>query len=136
MTLSFLLYFSSFKCSCGGEYLPPAWPTTTNTQTRSQRATHFSSMAKAMFPTGVFSVGGEMMEDEGSSLSELPGSLPVPQLVMLANAAMTVGGAESAAEEEGGSCDGLVEVEEEEKEMVELKTVGCSYSDSEGESVR
>ncbi|CAL8262459.1 unnamed protein product [Lota lota] len=85
---------------------------------------------RAMFPAGVFSVGGEMMEDEGPSLSELPGNnLPVPQLVMLANAATVVGGAESAVED-GASCDGLAE----EKEMVELKTVGCSYSDSEGES--
>ncbi|KAG7277951.1 hypothetical protein CRUP_022121 [Coryphaenoides rupestris] len=64
---------------------------------------------RAMFPAGVFLVGGAMMEDEGSSLSELPGSLPVPQLVMLANAATAVGGVESAAEEEGGSCDGLAE---------------------------
>ena len=89
---------------------------------------------RAMFPAGVFSVGGEMMEDEGPGLSELPGNnLPVPQLVMLANAATAVGGAESAAEEGAGDDDdGLVE----EKEMVELKTVGCSYSDSEGESVR
>ena len=87
---------------------------------------------RAMFPAGVFSVGGEMMEDEGPGLSELPGNtLPVPQLVMLANAATVVGGGDSAGED-GGSCDGLAE----EKDMVELKTVGCSYSDSEGESVR
>ena len=85
-----------------------------------------------MFPAGVFSVGGEMVEDEGPSLSDLPGNnLPVPQLVMLANAATAVGGMESAAED-GASCDGLTE----EKDMVELKTVGCTYSDSEGESVR
>ncbi|XP_030223592.1 RE1-silencing transcription factor isoform X1 [Gadus morhua] len=87
---------------------------------------------RAMFPAGVFSVGGEMVEDEGPSLSDLPGNnLPVPQLVMLANAATAVGGMESAAED-GASCDGLTE----EKDMVELKTVGCTYSDSEGESVR
>ncbi|CAL8300632.1 unnamed protein product [Arctogadus glacialis] len=87
---------------------------------------------RAMFPAGVFSVGGEMVEDEGPSLSDLPGiNLPVPQLVMLANAATAVGGMDSAAED-GASCDGLTE----EKDMVELKTVGCTYSDSEGESVR
>ncbi|XP_063732242.1 RE1-silencing transcription factor isoform X2 [Eleginops maclovinus] len=45
--------------------------------------------------------------------------LPPPQLVMLANVA--------AVTAEGGA--------EEEKEMMELKTVGCSYSDSEEESL-
>ncbi|CAL8358007.1 unnamed protein product [Merluccius merluccius] len=96
---------------------------------------------RALFPAGVFSVGGEMMEDEGPGLSELPGNnLPVPQLVMLANAATAVGGAESAtAAEEGAGGGGGDDDDDgpvEEKEMVELKTVGCSYSDSEGESVR
>uniref|UniRef100_A0A3Q0T0H5 RE1-silencing transcription factor n=1 Tax=Amphilophus citrinellus TaxID=61819 RepID=A0A3Q0T0H5_AMPCI len=48
-------------------------------------------------------------------------TLPAPQLVMLANVAAVT------AAEGGGGCDG-------EKEMMELKTVGGSYSDSEDES--
>ncbi|KAJ3588468.1 hypothetical protein NHX12_012060 [Muraenolepis orangiensis] len=98
---------------------------------------------RTMFPAGVFSVGGQMMEDEGPVLSELPGNhLPVPQLVMLANAATAVGGgvessAEVEEEEEEEEGDGVGwDGPTKEKEMVELKTVGCSYSDSEGENVR
>lgn len=79
-------------------------------------ATVFSA---GMFPVGV-SLG-----DEGQCLSDLPrDTLPAPQLVMLANVA-----AVTAAE--GGDGGSVAD----EKEMMELKTVGCSYSDSEDESV-
>ncbi|KAK2848706.1 hypothetical protein Q5P01_008540 [Channa striata] len=67
-----------------------------------------------MFPVGV-----SLMEDGQSH------TLPPPQLVMLANVA-------SVTSAEGGGCDGSVA---DEKEMMELKTVGCSYSDSEDESI-
>lgn len=52
-------------------------------------------------------------------------TLPAPQLVMLANVA-------AVTSAEGAGCDGSVA---DEKEMMELKTVGCSYSDSEDESI-
>lgn len=52
-------------------------------------------------------------------------TLPAPQLVMLANVA-------AVTSAEGGGCDSSVA---DEKEMMELKTVGCSYSDSEDESI-
>lgn len=75
-----------------------------------------------MFSVEMFPV---VMED-GQSVSEAPrDTLPAPQLVMLANVA-----AVTAAE--GGGCDGSAA---DEKEMMELKTVGCSYSDSEDESI-
>ncbi|MEQ2256635.1 hypothetical protein ILYODFUR_026093, partial [Ilyodon furcidens] len=78
---------------------------------------------QAMFSAGMFPVGVSLADD-GQSLSDLPrNTLPAPQLVMLANVA-----AVTAAE--GG--DGSVA---DEKEMMELKTVGCSYSDSEEEGV-
>lgn len=68
------------------------------------------------FPVGV------SLED-GPGLSDMPGnSIPAPQLVMLANIAAA----------EGGGADGSTA---DEKEMMELKTVGGSYSDSEDESV-
>nr|XP_046262750.1 RE1-silencing transcription factor isoform X2 [Scatophagus argus] len=73
-----------------------------------------------MFPVGV------PLTEESQSLSDMPGnSLPAPQLVMLANVA-----AVTAAE--GGGGDGSAA---DEKEMMELKTVGCSYSDSDDESI-
>lgn len=69
------------------------------------------------FPVGV------SLED-GPGLSDMPGNaVPAPQLVMLANI---------AAAEGGGGADGSTA---DEKEMMELKTVGGSYSDSEDESV-
>ncbi|XP_076842786.1 RE1-silencing transcription factor [Brachyhypopomus gauderio] len=80
----------------------------------------------------VFALGSGMfvpsrgipMPDEGHELPELPRTdLPAPQLVMLANVALT---------SEGAPGDCVVE----EKQMVELKNVGCSsYSDSEDENV-
>lgn len=81
--------------------------------------------AETVFSVEMFPVGVSMMED-GQSLSDMPrNTLPAPQLVMLANVA-----AVSAAE--GGATDGGAA---DEKEMMELKTVGCSYSDSEDESI-
>ncbi|XP_041653476.1 RE1-silencing transcription factor [Cheilinus undulatus] len=75
----------------------------------------------SMFPVGV-----PLMED-AQSLSDMPGTtLPAPQLVMLANmAAVTAAEAGSYGDGSGG----------DEKEMMELKTVGCSYSDSEDENI-
>lgn len=64
-----------------------------------------------MFPVGV-------------SLMEEPQILPAPQLVMLANVA-------AVTAPEVGGCDSVAD----EKEMMELKTVGCSYSDSEDEGI-
>lgn len=82
--------------------------------------------AQTVFSVGMFPVGVSLMEDS-PSLSDMPGNtLPAPQLVMLANVA-----AVTAAEGSGGG-DGSAT---DEKEMVELKTVGCSYSDSEEESI-
>lgn len=75
--------------------------------------------AQMVFP--VFPVGVTLMED-GQSLSDLPRNPPAPQLVMLANVAAA----------EGAGCDGSLA---DEKEMMELKTVGCSYSDSEDENI-
>uniref|UniRef100_A0A3Q3K5P3 C2H2-type domain-containing protein n=1 Tax=Monopterus albus TaxID=43700 RepID=A0A3Q3K5P3_MONAL len=81
--------------------------------------------AQTAFSAEMFPVGVSVMED-AHSLSDIPrNTLPAPQLVMLANVA-----AVTAAE--GGGCDGSVA---DEKEMMELKTVGCSYSDSEDESI-
>lgn len=85
--------------------------------------------SQTMFSVEMFPVGVSLMED-GQSLNDMPrNTLPVPQLVMLANVA-----AVTAAEGGGGGsgCDGSVA---DEKEMMELKTVGCSYSDSEDESI-
>ncbi|XP_069575610.1 RE1-silencing transcription factor [Brachyistius frenatus] len=79
--------------------------------------------AQTVFSVEMFPVGVSLVED-GQSLSDVSReTLPAPQLVMLANVA-----AVTAAE--GG--DGSVA---DEKEMMELKTVGCSYSDSEDESI-
>ena len=80
---------------------------------------------QTVFSVGIFPVGVSLTED-GPSLSDAPGNtLPAPQLVMLANVA-----AVTAAE--GGGGDGSAA---DEKEMMELKTVGCNYSDSEDESI-
>ncbi|KAM9850064.1 RE1-silencing transcription factor [Aulostomus maculatus] len=81
-------------------------------------------MATQTFSVEMFPVGVSLMEDS-QNLSDMPRNMPAPQLVMLANVA-----AVTAAE--GGGCDGSVA---DEKEMMELKTVGCSYSDSEDESI-
>ncbi|CAN9515226.1 unnamed protein product [Ophioblennius macclurei] len=74
---------------------------------------------QAVYAVEMFPVGVPVMED-------LPRNTPpAPQLVMLANVA-----AVTAAE---GSGDGGSAADE--KEMMELKTVGCSYSDSEDEGI-
>ncbi|XP_026187111.1 RE1-silencing transcription factor [Mastacembelus armatus] len=79
-------------------------------------------MATHVFSAEMFPVGVPLIEDAHS----LPrNTLPAPQLVMLANVA-------AVTAPEGGACDGSVA---DEKEMMELKTVGCSYSDSEDESI-
>lgn len=81
--------------------------------------------AQTAFPVGSFPAEISLSE-EGPGLGGLPrDTMPAPQLVMLANVA-----AVTAAEASGG--DGSVA---DEKEMMELKTVGGSYSDSEDESV-
>ncbi|XP_022617044.1 RE1-silencing transcription factor isoform X1 [Seriola dumerili] len=81
--------------------------------------------AQTVFSVEMFPVGVSLMED-AQSLSDMPrNTLPAPQLVMLANVA-----AVTAAESGGG--DGSAA---DEKEMMELKTVGSSYSDSEDESI-
>ncbi|XP_066497844.1 RE1-silencing transcription factor isoform X2 [Hoplias malabaricus] len=83
--------------------------------------------AQTVFPvvSGIFvpSCGIPLPED-GHDLTELPRTdLPAPQLVMLANVALT-------SESPPGDYNA------EEKQMVELKNVGCSnYSDSEDENV-
>ncbi|KAF3694291.1 RE1-silencing transcription factor Neural-restrictive silencer factor [Channa argus] len=71
------------------------------------------------FSAEMFPVGVSLMEDGQSH------TLPPPQLVMLANVA-------AVTSAEGGGCDDSMA---DEKEMMELKTVGCSYSDSEDESI-
>lgn len=82
--------------------------------------------AQTLFSVGMFPVGVSLVEDS-PSLSDMPGNtLPAPQLVMLANVA-AVTAAEGSSSGDGNATD--------EKEMVELKTVGCSYSDSEEESI-
>ncbi|XP_039976128.1 RE1-silencing transcription factor isoform X2 [Xiphias gladius] len=81
--------------------------------------------AQTVFSVEMFPVGVSLMED-GQNLSDMPRNmLPAPQLVMLANVA-------AVTASEGGGCDGSAA---DEKEMMELKTVGCSYSDSEDESI-
>ncbi|XP_058505443.1 RE1-silencing transcription factor isoform X1 [Solea solea] len=73
-----------------------------------------------------FSDEMSLMEDSHSLSDMSKNTPPAPQLLMLANvAAVTAVG-------EGGGGDGSTA---DEKEMMELKTVGCSYSDSEDESV-
>ncbi|XP_029958075.1 RE1-silencing transcription factor [Salarias fasciatus] len=74
---------------------------------------------QAVYAVEMFPVGVPVMEDLSRN------TLPAPQLVMLANVA-----AVTAAE---GSGDGGSAADE--KEMMELKTVGCSYSDSEDEGI-
>lgn len=78
---------------------------------------------QTVFSVEMFPVGVPLMEDGQSDMPR--NTLPAPQLVMLANVA-----AVTAAE--GGSGEGSAA---DEKEMMELKTVGCSYSDSEEESI-
>ncbi|XP_017259993.1 RE1-silencing transcription factor [Kryptolebias marmoratus] len=79
--------------------------------------------AQTALSVGVFPVGVSL-PDDAQGLSDMPrNTLPAPQLVMLANV---------AAVAESGGGDGSVA---DEKEMMELKTVGCSYSDSEDENV-
>ncbi|XP_049897522.1 RE1-silencing transcription factor [Epinephelus moara] len=79
--------------------------------------------AQTVFSVGMYPVGVSVMEDVQG---DMPGNtLPAPQLVMLANVA-----AVTAAE--GGGGDGSAA---DEKEMMELKTVGCTYSDSEEENI-
>lgn len=76
---------------------------------------------QTLFSSGMFPVGVSLAED-GQGFSDLPRNmLPAPQLVMLANVAAVT------APEVGDSSVA------EEKEMMELKTVGSSYSDSEDE---
>ncbi|XP_029368180.1 RE1-silencing transcription factor B-like [Echeneis naucrates] len=77
------------------------------------------------FSVEMFPVGVSLMED-GQTLSDMPrNTLPAPQLVMLANVA-------AVTASEGNGCEGAAA---DEKEMMELKTVGSSYSDSEDDSI-
>ncbi|KAI3351384.1 hypothetical protein L3Q82_020206, partial [Scortum barcoo] len=81
--------------------------------------------SQTVFSVEMFPVGVSLMED-AQGLSDMPrNTLPAPQLVMLANVA-----AVTAAE--GGAGEGSAA---DEKEMMELKTVGCNYSDSEDENI-
>ncbi|XP_068460302.1 RE1-silencing transcription factor [Clinocottus analis] len=73
--------------------------------------------AQTGFSVEMFPVSVPLMEDAQSD------ALPAPQLVMLANVAAVT------AADNGGGGDG------DEKEMMELKTVGSSYSDSEEENI-
>uniref|UniRef100_A0A8C8DL13 RE1-silencing transcription factor n=1 Tax=Oryzias sinensis TaxID=183150 RepID=A0A8C8DL13_9TELE len=76
----------------------------------------------AALSVGMFPVEASTVEDR-PGLGGMPKNmLPAPQLVMLANVAAECG---------AGGDDSVAD----EKEMMELKTVGCSYSDSEDESV-
>ncbi|KAG7462103.1 hypothetical protein MATL_G00199010 [Megalops atlanticus] len=81
--------------------------------------------AQTVYPMGVVMftpLVGMPLGSEGHGVPELSRTdLAAPQLVMLANVALT---------SEGSGCDYMIE----EKQMVELKTVGSSsYSDSEDE---
>lgn len=82
--------------------------------------------AQTAFSVEMFPVGVPLMEGS-PNISDMPKDTPpAPQLVMLANvAAVTAVG-------ETGGCDGSTA---DEKEMMELKTVSSSYSDSEDEGV-
>lgn len=86
--------------------------------------------AQTVFSVEMFPVGVSLMDDT-QSLSDMPRNmLPAPQLVMLANvAAVTAaeGGSSAGSSGDGSAAD--------EKEMMELKTVGCNYSDSEDENI-
>ncbi|XP_061748115.1 RE1-silencing transcription factor B-like [Nerophis ophidion] len=73
----------------------------------------------SMFSMEAFPVGVSMM-DGHQNLGELDRNSAAPQLVMLANVAVEGYGEGSVADE---------------KEMMELMTVGCSYSDSEDDNV-
>ncbi|XP_037318262.2 RE1-silencing transcription factor [Pungitius pungitius] len=77
--------------------------------------------AQTGFSVEMFPASVPLTEDAHGDMPK--DTLPAPQLVMLANVA-----AVTAAESGDGSAA-------EEKEMMELKTVGCSYSDSEEENV-
>ncbi|XP_054649057.1 RE1-silencing transcription factor [Dunckerocampus dactyliophorus] len=77
----------------------------------------------SMFSMETFPIGVSLMDND-QSLSDVAKNSAAPQLVMLANVA-----AVAAAD---GCGEGSVA---DEKEMMELKTVGCGYSDSEDEGV-
>ncbi|XP_056296984.1 RE1-silencing transcription factor isoform X1 [Pseudoliparis swirei] len=77
--------------------------------------------AQTAFSVEMFPVSVPVTEDAQRDLPR--NTLPAPQLVMLAN----VAAAESVGGGDGSAAD--------EKEMMELKTVGCSYSDSEEENI-
>nr|XP_057920001.1 RE1-silencing transcription factor [Doryrhamphus excisus]XP_057920002.1 RE1-silencing transcription factor [Doryrhamphus excisus] len=77
----------------------------------------------SMFSMETFPIGVSLMDND-QSLSDVARNSAAPQLVMLANVA--------AVAAVDGCGEGSVA---DEKEMMELKTVGCSYSDSEDESV-
>ncbi|XP_060935006.1 RE1-silencing transcription factor [Limanda limanda] len=81
--------------------------------------------AHTVFSEEMFPVGVSVME-EGPSLN----TLPAPQLVMLANVAAVTAGEGGGGD--GGAGDGSTA---DEKEMMELKTVGSSFSDSEDENI-
>ncbi|XP_035282141.1 RE1-silencing transcription factor [Anguilla anguilla] len=92
---------------------------------------HPNMAAQTVYPVGVVMLTplvGVPMGGEEHGVTELPRSeLAAPQLVMLANVALTSEGGGS-----GGGCDHS----SEEKQMVELKTVGSScYSDSDDEGL-
>ncbi|KAF7228742.1 RE1-silencing transcription factor [Nothobranchius furzeri] len=81
-------------------------------------------MEAPVFSVGLFPVGGSLTDDMQGDMPK--NTLPAPQLVMLANVA-----AETAPENGGDGDDSVAD----EKEMMELQTVGSSYSDSEDEGV-
>uniref|UniRef100_A0A1A7XD75 RE1-silencing transcription factor n=1 Tax=Iconisemion striatum TaxID=60296 RepID=A0A1A7XD75_9TELE len=81
-------------------------------------------MEAPVFSVGMFPVGVSLTDDMQGDMPK--NTLPAPQLVMLANVAV------ETAPESGGASDGSVA---DEKEMMELQTVGSSYSDSEDENV-
>lgn len=79
--------------------------------------------APALFSAGPLGVS----LDNGPALCDMhENAPPPPQLVMLANVA--------AADGEGSVLEGGGAERETEKEMVELKTVGSSYTDSDEDS--
>ncbi|XP_066576557.1 RE1-silencing transcription factor isoform X2 [Amia ocellicauda] len=80
--------------------------------------------AQTVHPVGVFSSPvGIPLSGEVQGLTELSRTeMAAPQLVMLANVALT---------SEVNNCEYMVE----EKQMVELKTVGSTFSDSEEEDI-
>ncbi|XP_068596242.1 LOW QUALITY PROTEIN: RE1-silencing transcription factor-like [Brachionichthys hirsutus] len=79
---------------------------------------------------GTFPVGVSV-SDGGPSPGTPGNALSAPQLVMLANVAAVTAAEGGACGGYGAGGDGSVA---DEKEMMELKTVGCGYSDSEDDS--